>query len=105
MDTFRLVVVSAASPSDVAERWRQQYPAGDCAPDKEAIYRRLIALKKPTVEAVERIIGNQSWTNVLCDVCIQYRRSAVRFNDAATVCLRCLNNAKHTLSCITTPKR
>lgn len=80
--------------ADVAERWREQYPEGE--PDRDEIYECLVSRKPSTVEAVEEIIGNDSWTILECDVCDERRDAVVMFDNRTTdygtrICQDCLS--------------
>lgn len=51
-------------------RWALQYGRGRYGDDKDIITERLAALEKPISEdAVDRIIGNDTWTRLECDGC------------------------------------
>lgn len=61
---------------DVAECWKQQYCASDGwwvvygNPQPDVIYERLLALPDTATERdVAAIIGNDSWTRLMCDEC------------------------------------
>jgi hypothetical protein len=85
---------------DIAASWAAQYPVGDRLPDKEEIYQKLLALKKPTKAGIEAIIGNNSWTTLVCDECSEKAAVLVILGaepdyDSATasVCVKCLRKA------------
>ena len=76
----------------VPANWKRQYPNG-----KEGIYEKLMAAKPLTKEKVDTIIGNESWTMLICDECGRDVKLVVflgKNNDHDTaICERCLNKA------------
>jgi hypothetical protein len=52
---------------NIAERWRHQYPEG-CEERFDKIYQELLKCDKKK-ETIEKIIGNRSWTELLCSIC------------------------------------
>lgn len=91
----------------VAERWRLQYEhGGEWKPpksspyrfDARAIYNALSALDAETATTadVAAIIGNDSWTRLLCRECQSLVSEAVEFevyDETLSVCRDCLRKA------------
>lgn len=81
----------------VAERWLAQY--GEATPKRLAgVQEKLDALGKTGTKAeIDSIIGNESWTTEMCDVC---ERSVEKwailgdYDDTLNVCEDCLDDAK-----------
>ena len=83
----------------VVERWRRQYPEGQCHARMEETYERLLRLDLETCSAedVNAAIGNNSWTHIDCDGCGQDVGAAVTVgqepdyeSSTATLCKSCL---------------
>jgi|SRR5882672_3861843 len=99
-----VVTIEVASHDRVADRWRKQYfnkATGRWNQaqhgDTEIVHRRLVALgSNPSAEAVDEVIGNVSWTKLLCTSCWKYHRKLVRIgrneNDPK-VCAECIKAA------------
>lgn len=77
---------AATHAATAAERWKWQYCANEKAGiwDKtesgssEAIYKNLRALGDlPSPEAVDAVIGNNSWTTFMCDGCYEHVRAGI----------------------------
>jgi hypothetical protein len=109
METSRRVAVALASGHSVARRWRAQYARAIESEDSLSAFGKrpsevaaeLDALGPDAqIEAVEHVIGNQSWTRPFCAVCSDYvLRAAVLGNDeAVTVCAACLRDALDALA-------
>ena len=93
----------------VADRWHAQYQpfTHDSAPwtigkTKSGIWRELVALNKDeaTTQEVDTIIGNKSWTRMMCDQCEQDADSVIQVGAAldyesatAHLCRSCLQSA------------
>lgn len=60
-----------ADATHVPARWAKQYER-TTDPQKMEITRRLNDLISPTKGVVDTIIGNQSWTGVMCSSCAEY---------------------------------
>lgn len=94
--------------SSVASSWKQQY----CRPDgtwediskgsSEAIYKKLISLQQPETKesAIDEIIGNKSWTRLVCNECESEVDAVVQLGEASdyeshtvNVCVACLYKA------------
>jgi hypothetical protein len=95
----------------VAERWDAQYsiniegvpprPSGDTA---RQISERLhkLNLKKVKASTVNKVIGNDEWTRVLCEECEKDVEQVVALygwseNTAIEICESCLNLAKRVI--------
>lgn len=71
----------------VPDRWAKQYrgwtPGAGRGPDKQDIKDRLQALKGTdfTAAQVNAIIGNESWTELLCTECRRDSEVLVRIGD------------------------
>lgn len=99
----------------VSERWREQYPCPDhskpvsaWALKMEAIGKALDALgQSKDPEEVERIIGNETWTEVPeCDECGCKSDAVVMIGEppdyesaTAWICKKCLEKALELMSC------
>jgi len=88
----------------VAAFWKKQYWRGGRwthseRVNRQAIYEKLCELNTndASVQDVERIIGNASWTNLECNECNELVGAAVEVGDGygASVCLceMCLKHA------------
>ena len=98
----------------VAERWEKQYYRSrrSYAPNgprsvtwlnerKRLVHERLVELgDAPDPDAVREIIGNESWTRLVCDNCEQHKDPAVRLRgvgcdeyEETTLCLNCITEA------------
>lgn len=90
----------------VAEAWRMQYAPGGhwgtWGEDKKAIYDKLSALDVETASTddVKAIIGNASWTALVCDGCDASVKDAVQVGDpvdydssTAVLCRDCVVEA------------
>ena len=86
-----------------AERWRRQYDDFKHYADKEPTYHALVALgDTPSSEAVNLIIGNESWTRLKCDNCDKEVESVIRSNtddphSISDVCSTCLHEAAYVI--------
>jgi hypothetical protein len=87
--------------SKVVSRWRDNYyrPMGWYDDNKREIYEQLIALESPTAEDVNHVIGNGSWTSLVCDSCKQQVDEVVSIDVtggeyATYICEACLNKAQ-----------
>jgi hypothetical protein len=72
----------------VNKRWTQEFA--------EKTYKELCALKSIDPEAVERVIGNTTWTRLECSFCEARVKRAVRMrtdNGVVYLCERCLTAA------------
>lgn len=85
----------------VPERWAKQYPESiEGRTAFATIYKKLLAAVPLTEEVADRIIGNTSWTSLICDECGQ-EVSAVMVvgqepdyeSATASLCLDCLQKA------------
>ena len=86
---IRLVRGTAAN---IVERWERQYHK-TADTEKSEITKKLRAFHSPSVEEVEKIIGNESWTKVWCGSCLEYKASCVQIgsgDETVTVCATCL---------------
>jgi hypothetical protein len=67
--------------------------------DAADIRRKLEALKRPTRKAVEKIIGDNGWTDVWCSSCSEYKSPVVSFGESGNdVCVDCLKAALRELA-------
>lgn len=81
----------------VAQRWRKSYPDNDptYGPRSLAVREKLEALdlSKATVDEVKAAIGNDSWTNLDCDICESDRDAVVsvprKYESPIAVCYHC----------------
>lgn len=96
----KYVNVQVATGRGVADRYRQQYPAGDTTrpggKDPEDTYQRLAALgDNPPIDKVAEIIGNKSWSYITCDGCSLYVERAVAIGefDTKAYCETCMKEA------------
>jgi hypothetical protein len=77
----------------VADRWREQYPK-----EKEDVYKKLKSLNLETAseKEVSDIIGNDSWTNIMCDECEKDVGAVYHlecYEQNIRICLWCLKRA------------
>lgn len=82
--------------NEVANRWLKQYPLQQYkGTNKEEIYNNLLALgKTPNILDVNSIIGNKSWTLLLCDHCQNDSDVVIEFSDEAIyICKSCVDTA------------
>lgn len=86
----------------VADAWDKQYTGWQHDAQKMAIGRELRKLDKETATAadVERIIGNDSWTQQECDECKQAVKAVVQVGDepyyesnTVLLCVHCIGKA------------
>ena len=82
-----------------AGRWYQQYyNSSYWLNGKQEIYNKLMALKEPTAEMINTIIGNGSWTRLQCDNCKEEVDKAIIMdvtNSEYTtyICGKCISEA------------
>lgn len=90
-----------------AERWKAEYqdyppaPFGGKTRSPAEIGELLEDLNKPTPEAVNAIIGNDSWTKLTCDECGSDVDAVVQVGEelyfyeprTASICLTCAKDA------------
>lgn len=96
----KYVRICHASARGVAERWREQYgrdgwPNTVSGSSKET-YEKLCGLgTNPTIEAVDAIISNKSWTHLSCDGCSEYVLAAIELGEyeTHTFCFTCIREA------------
>lgn len=88
--------------NDVVKSWSLQYPSSHkCWENKQATLKVLIGLgANPNPDAVDRIIGNGSWTRTECHECNDTNVDVVEIgqrldheSSTANVCKKCLNKA------------
>ena len=101
----KYVNIQVATARGVAERYRQQYPAGDTrrplGRDTDEVYQQLLALgDNAPIDKVAEIIGNQSWSYISCDGCRDYVDRAVAIGEYETkaYCAICITEAFTALS-------
>lgn len=64
--------------STACERWARVYDSGRYGEDKLLILENLKKLgKNPTPDDVDNIIGNKTWTNLLCSECGEYKEKII----------------------------
>jgi len=85
---------------DILGRWKEQYPT--LHGDKAKIYLKLLALDLDTAteQEVEAVIGNGSWTRMICDECSEEVETLVVVGEepgyesrTACICPDCLKKA------------
>ena len=88
--------------NSVYKRWKQQYPE-----QKAEITKALKELNNPTKEEIDSIIGNTSWTRIICGVCDKEVSEAALLGEnimyeqaPVAVCKECLNEAVYLLSVV-----
>lgn len=91
----------------IAEVWKDRYFYGSgwyhtMGFDAEIIHNKLVALgSNPNPDAVDSIIGNNSWTRIECDACHGINHSMVEFDipddddDKVQICADCIDKAYH----------
>jgi len=88
----------------VAGAWHDQYPNDnpnyDLDEDKRIIGNKLSALDTSykvgyltLKEQVDKIIGNSTWTTLMCEECGKEVEALVEFDGTMSVCKECLQNA------------
>ena len=87
----------------VAERWKKAYfinSKWEYGADKKEIYNNLIEKKPKTELEVANIIGNNSWTDNVCNECGKQKEKIIVIGEpedyeskTAYVCEECLNEA------------
>lgn len=97
--------------ADVAKAWKRQYfdPHNACwkyinRPETaEDIYNILNALdtEKTTIDDIEYIIGNESWTRAMCLECQLSITQWVDFGGSARLCRACLEKATEAIRNLT----
>lgn len=98
----RLATTTTVNLLSVAVRWKAQYlKSGEWYDaDKKAIYEKLV---EPgvnlNIEAVERAIGNKTWTRLMCIGCGEYVLRGVEIGeyDGNFFCETCVNEAAELL--------
>lgn len=85
---------------EVCFRWAQQYYTNGewrYGYDKEDIYHKLQSLgDKKTEESIAEVIGNSSWTQLICNECNRDSERVVVMSCeeyAFYLCLKCINKA------------
>ena len=84
--------------ADVPAEWEKQYQ-WETDKAKLEITKQLQAMEPPyTIDEIERIIGNDSWTSIWCDECEEKSDMLVELGDnhedgARYICRRCLVDA------------
>ncbi len=86
----------------VFDRWRKQYPTKkDCTEEQVKITKELSKLNLNRVgeKKIIEIIGNKTWTDLICDECQEDQDKVVRFIEryedkyecnSCDLCLSCL---------------
>lgn len=87
----------------VAKRWLGQYPETEYkGTDKWSVYENLSSLgDNPSIDKVNEIIGNESWTRINCDNCNLNANSAISFtihDSVFWICGDCLINASNLIN-------
>jgi hypothetical protein len=108
MSSIKRVGVRVASARGVADRWRAQYQNKDglwtntISGNGEQIYDKLCALgHNPSVDAVAKVLGNKSWTHIVCDACGDEVVKAANFGDHGgplAICEPCLTDGLNALT-------
>ncbi len=86
--------------STIVERWMRQYPDS-----KKDITQKLIELNPKTVQGINDIIGNDSWTRNCCYECnadVDVLVAAGDDEDTVYLCISCLNRAVSMINSIYT---
>lgn len=93
-----MVIYRAEVIAGAPDRWAHQYERYGRETDKGVKTTLLAALKgtRFTAEQVDKIIGNETWTELKCDECEQNSEAVVRithFDDDVSLCALCLAHA------------
>lgn len=96
-----MILITKQQLASVAkDLWNEQYSCRSSGGDKEVIYNNLVALgDNPSPEDVNEVIGNSSWTNIICSACGESVDSAVELGeegydtDHVYACKECLTKA------------
>lgn len=94
------IVTTKDRIQSVVKEWRKQYPI-TCSlnhPEKIEIYEKLLALdlSVATEADITKIIGNDSWTILICDECNRTVDAVVELGEVYykhTICVDCLIDA------------
>lgn len=87
------IITRHVRASGAAKNWRIQYPLGSDYDNDHfnGIYEALVALgPTPDPDDVDRIVGNESWTECYCSHCHTPKGPFIRFNDEYDLCKDCL---------------
>jgi hypothetical protein len=96
------VITRQTQANGVVERWAHQYPvSANYGNDKQKILRELKELGDvPSPDAVNTVIGNESWTKTECNQCGAVNALVVRVGQepnhdsyTASLCKACLEKA------------
>ena len=102
-----ILITTKSLLRDVVQRWDRQYPPTSAAHHLE-VGNRLRALKRPTKRAVERIIGNDTWTQAgRCNECdtpfstlVQVGQEPDYDSSTAVLCRACVKQAARLMGII-----
>jgi hypothetical protein len=99
MDDIR-IITSKDLALEVAERYEAQHTkAGKMTDRHEQFYQQLIELSDKSIANVNALIGNNSWTSILCHCCQSEVRYAVQLPNeddyigSYKICFDCLDTA------------
>lgn len=93
------IITKAEHVKTVARRWAEQYPkrADPDHTEHGQIRIALKAMKSPTVEKINELIGNDSWTRLDCEICEKDAPALICFSDgysrSISVCALCAAKA------------
>ena len=105
------IITRKQRAKQAVRRWKQTYFRNgewlNCTGSSETIYNNLLMLgNNPEISRVNEIIGNDSWTTLMCNECgkqvsmiIQVGKSENYENNTAFICKKCLIKAYKTMSC------
>ena len=104
-----IIITRTGLAAGTAEKWKKQYFVDGAwhlhwknqAPFFEEAYKAMIALgENPDPDAVDKAIGNGSWTRLKCDECGHDKDAVVQLgqepdyeSSTALICPECLNKA------------
>ena len=83
--------------ADVPKRWLEQYGENPSDSSKKKIHDELLKLGDSiNKESVDKIIGNESWTMLICDICRQDVDVVAiydQYDSYGYFCKKCLSDA------------
>lgn len=102
MDGDTIIKSKSYNSKHIAVRWKQQYykstgwTSTASHASTEGVYLELLKLPHNcTREDVDKTIGNQSWTHILCDECTEYVETVASFGQEKdiNICEQCLRSS------------
>jgi len=107
VSTARVVRVVVATARGVAARWFDQnfvrHGNNWYSSDRKVTHAQLLALgDNPPIDKAAEVIGNKSWTYILCKGCSEYVERAVKIGDGydpeIVLCQACLDEGARAIA-------